>query len=804
EKYKLNRGSDKSKYSKAHYKSHVEIRNFQDKFDYEDIIMVDARKHRVIYSVKKNIDFGVDLSKGPMAETPLAKIYQKALKAGRKEAYLSSDFEIYYPSVNSPQMFIAAPMRHYGGVIGVVIFQINIQKLNLVMSERTGLGKTGETYLVGSDFKMRSDSSSGGNRTVLASLSNKKNSTANSTAIENALNDITGAGIITNYLDKPVLSAWVPLVVGGNKWALLAEIAVAEALSPVDEAGNAFYQNYASQYGYPDLYLINPNGYVYYTVSQGADLETNLLTGKFKTSSLGNLVKTVKETKKFAFADFAKYSGNNNEASAFIAAPLVSLSGQLELIIALKLPLKGINDITAIREGMGNSGESYLVGPDFRMRSDSYQDPENRSVAASFAGNIEQNGIKTEAVIEALAGNSGTKVITNALGVKVLSAYSPIDVAGVTWVLMAEINEAEAFETSENLKWITLMILLVSIVFIVAFGVFMASRISKPLVNASFLAQQVASGNLSTDIKVERKDEIGQLQGSLKEMNDGLKVMVSRISDSAEQQASAAERLSFITDQTRTHVREQNEGTEQVELAINAMSTTFEEVNVSTNEVSDAAIQANQEAQLGSIEVENTITSIHSFSTEVDHMAETLSEVEKGANDIGGIVDVINGIADQTNLLALNASIEAARAGDQGRGFAVVADEVRSLAKSTQGSTLQIEKMVIKLQKDAKTSANAMNRSKEQLVNVVNQAENTGSALVRITDAISQIKQITEKIMSANQQQSVVTEDVNANIKHISELSKQTGEDSDKILEASEELARLAASLQEETHRFKI
>ncbi|MFT5707602.1 MAG: methyl-accepting chemotaxis protein, partial [Oceanospirillaceae bacterium] len=363
---------------------------------------------------------------------------------------------------------------------------------------------------------------------------------------------------------------------------------------------------------------------------------------------------------------------------------------------------------------------------------------------------------------------------------------------------------AEAFATSENLKWITLIILLVSIVFIVAFGVFMASRISKPLVSASLLAQQVASGNLSTDIKVERKDEIGQLQGSLKEMNDGLKVMVSRISDSAEQQASAAQRLSFITDQTRTHVREQNEGTEQVELAINAMSATFEEVNASTNEVSDAAIQANQEAQLGSVEVKNTIASIRSFSDEVDHMAETLTEVEKGANDIGGIVEVINGIANQTNLLALNASIEAARAGDQGRGFAVVADEVRSLAKSTQGSTLQIEEMVIKLQKDAKTSADAMNRSKDQLVNVVSQAENTGSALVRITDAISQIRQITEKIMSANQQQSVVTEDVNTNIKHISELSKQTGEDSDKILEASEELASLAASLQEETHRFKI
>ena len=81
EKSKLNRGSDKSKYSKAHYKSHQGIRNFQEKFGYADVIMVDARKHRLIYSVKKNIDYGTDLSKGVMAETPLAKIYQKALKS---------------------------------------------------------------------------------------------------------------------------------------------------------------------------------------------------------------------------------------------------------------------------------------------------------------------------------------------------------------------------------------------------------------------------------------------------------------------------------------------------------------------------------------------------------------------------------------------------------------------------------------------------------------------------------------------------------------------------------------------------
>jgi len=803
DKSKLNRGSDKSAYSKSHYASHPGIRNFQKKFGYEDVFMIESRKHRVIYSVKKGIDYGTDLTKGPLANSPLNKIYQRALKAGRKDKYISSDFEIYYPSKNSPSMFIAAPMRHYGGVIGVVIFQVNSNQLNQMMSERTGLGETGETYLVGPDHKMRSDSIDGANRTIQGSLLNLQDSDANSKAIDQALAGETGTGIITNYLSKSVLSAWVPLTVGGSQWALLAEIDVDEALSPVDEFGTAFYESYAQQYGYPDLYLIKPDGTVFFSVSQGSDLNTNLKTGKYKESSLGQLVKDVSDSKVFAFTDVASYAADNNKASAFMAQPLVAGTGNVELVIALKLPLKGVNDITSIREGMGETGESYLVGSDFRMRSDSYLDPTNRSVAASFSGSVTNNGIQTEAVTEALAGRTGTKVITNTLGDSVLSAYTPIEISGVTWALMAEIGEAEAFATAEKLKISTAIILLISVVFIVIFGVIMASRISKPLINASSLAQKVASGDLSSDIVVERKDEIGDLQGSLKEMNDGLKVMVSRISLSAEQQASAAEELSLITEQTRTHVKEQNEGTEQVELAIHEMSNTFQEVNSSTHEASDAAQLANTEAELGSLEVGNTISSIHTFSSEVDHMAETLTEVEKGANEIGGIVDVINGIADQTNLLALNASIEAARAGDQGRGFAVVADEVRSLAKSTQGSTMQIEKMVAQLQKGAQASAKAMNRGKEQMAQVVKQAENTGAALVRITEAINQIQLMTEKITLANEQQSVVTEEVTNNIQHISELSKQTGNDSEQILEASEELARLASSLQKETHRFK-
>ncbi len=110
-------------------------------------------------------------------------------------------------------------MRHYVGVIGVVVFQVNTEQINKIMSERAGLGETGETYLVGSDNTMRSDSSGEGNRTVQSSLLGLADYKVASSAIDQALAGETNTGIITNYLEKPVLSAWVPLECSGHKWA---------------------------------------------------------------------------------------------------------------------------------------------------------------------------------------------------------------------------------------------------------------------------------------------------------------------------------------------------------------------------------------------------------------------------------------------------------------------------------------------------------------------------------------------------------------------------------------------------------
>ncbi len=798
----MDAANDLSSYTFAHQYVHPTIRGYKQKFGFSDAFLINT-DGRVVYSSNKKLDYATSLVDGPFAESGLAEVFNKAKESGAPNAVFFSDFSPYLPSYDAPAMFVATPMYNGEELSGVFALQINPNALNLTMAERTGLGNSGEAYLVGQDHLMRSDSNSDPSRSLDASLKNPSTGAANSEAIDAALNGDTGSGVVVNYLGKPVLSSWTRVKIGDFYWAMLADIDVTEALSPIDENWTAFYQKYAEIYGYKDLLLINPDGYIFYTSVNGEEARTNILTGPYKNTHLAGLVKNVIKNKEPAFADFKTYAASNNEPAAFMAQPFVH-NDDVEMVFVIRLPLAGINNIMGIREGMGESGQSYLVGPDNLMRSDSFKDPEARSVAASFAGSVDTNGVTSIAVNEALLGKSDTQIMNNYAGESVLSAFAPITVGNTTWALLAEVDESEAFATKESLQYLIFVVLLVSIVIIVVVGIVLARQISRPLNYAAGLAEQVSSGDLTTDIAVDRADEIGDLQKALKHMTDGLRGMVSDIGYSADQQASAAEELSSITEQTRRHVLEQNENTELVATAITEMSATVHEVSQNTSEASKAAQEANAEVIKGNNEVNSAIAAIRSFAKEVEDMSTNMKSVEDRAENIGGIIDVINGIADQTNLLALNAAIEAARAGDQGRGFAVVADEVRSLAQSTQDSTKQIERMIVELQEGARASGAAMNRGRDQMDQVVHQAESTGQALERINGAVDRISQMNLQIATASDEQAAVAEDITRNINQINELAHQTGSDAEQISVASDELARLATDLQSHTRKFKM
>jgi signal transduction histidine kinase len=205
----------------------------------------------------------------------------------------------------------------------------------------------------------------------------------------------------------------------------------------------SFFKNLISHYGYYDLFLLDPiYGDTLFTVKKESDFGIRI--SEVPSSLRDVWIKTVRE-KKISLSDTRAYSPSNNIPAQFLAAPILE-NDTLRGVIAVQISIDSIDNIMKERSGMWKTGETYLVGQDKKMRSDSYLDNRNHSVLASFRGTVEKNGVDTEASRQALSGIEDKKILVDYRGKSALSAYSPINIKDVRWALIAEVDEDEIDE----------------------------------------------------------------------------------------------------------------------------------------------------------------------------------------------------------------------------------------------------------------------------------------------------------------------------------------------------------------------
>ncbi|MEC9060949.1 MAG: methyl-accepting chemotaxis protein [Pseudomonadota bacterium] len=349
-----------------------------------------------------------------------------------------------------------------------------------------------------------------------------------------------------------------------------------------------------------------------------------------------------------------------------------------------------------------------------------------------------------------------------------------------------------------------IVVVIISIAVAAFIGYVTVRAITRPLYRVNELLTVASSGDLTHRLDDSAQDEFGLLARNCNTLIGNLKELITAINVRAEQLAAASEQTSAVTAQTTHSIQDQKSQIGQVATATTEMHSTSQLVVQNAEDTLSQIRHADAEAEnVRQISLENKNT-IEILSRDVQEAADVINKLHQDSASIGGILDVIRGVADQTNLLALNAAIEAARAGEQGRGFAVVADEVSTLASRTQESTQEINAMIEVLQAGAEKAVSVMNQGKEQTAACVAQTEKATQALDIISDAVHKAHDVSSQIEQSAREQNTVSQEISEKLETIVGIAEETTAGAQQTSESSHEVARLAEELQQSIRQFKV
>lgn len=311
-------------------------------------------------------------------------------------------------------------------------------------------------------------------------------------------------------------------------------------------------------------------------------------------------------------------------------------------------------------------------------------------------------------------------------------------------------------------------------------------------------------GDLTVRINYNGRDEVADLVYWFNQFISKIHKSLNSTRETIATLESVSSRLSSTSSNTSQQVRSQENIMQSVSSAVNSLSDSVTSIAENAAFASSEATSANDTAQTGSAVVESTIVSIEHLAKDVNQAAQVVNELESYTNNAGVILNTIRSIAEQTNLLALNAAIEAARAGEQGRGFAVVADEVRTLASRTQSSTEEIQQVLEKIQKGSSLVVDAMTKGQQSASNTVSESEQSGVALVNITEKVKSIVQLNQQIAAATEEQNRTSKIIFDNIQDMDEISRSVSDGSRALDEISTDIQSVTQNLSDVIRQYKV
>lgn len=297
-------------------------------------------------------------------------------------------------------------------------------------------------------------------------------------------------------------------------------------------------------------------------------------------------------------------------------------------------------------------------------------------------------------------------------------------------------------------------------------------------------------GDLTQEIKIKSKDEIGLLADAVNKFISNLRLIMIKINGSAVKVSETALQLSATSQQTSAAASENAS-------SISEISATIENVSSNIEEITSASKTASEYAGYGKAGIDNITAQMMNISQKTEESSKVIHGLNNKAAEIGHIVELITGIADQTNLLALNAAIEAARAGEQGRGFAVVAEEVRKLAEQSSGAAKEIKNLIGTIQVEALQAVSSMDAGNQQVKMGTSVVKEAGDNFDRIIGAVEGLAGQIQEVASATGQMS-------GGIQSVAASSQEQTASMEEVAASADTLSRLAEDLNDLVKQFKV
>ncbi|MBF0125206.1 MAG: HAMP domain-containing protein [Magnetococcales bacterium] len=590
------------------------------------------------------------------------------------------------------------------------------------------------------------------------------------------------------------------------------------AWNKLAEDADRRFKRLAARLSWHDFVLITNAGQIVYTVARQSDLGMTIPGGVLDKTSLGEawrqaqqlLYKQNTTNQDVTLVDFQSYPPSNGDPASFMMMPLWSSQGQRLGYAAMQIPLNKINTRMQDRDGLGDSGESYLVGSDKRLRSNSFLDPKARSVESSFRGSVATNGVDTEPVRQALAGKSGVERIVGYHGHEVLSAYAPAKIfPGVQWALVVEMKVDELRQPVLILKKHLLVTGSIIMMLIAAVSYLTARSLATPIQQlARVMRSLTESADLTRRADIVRGDEIGQMATVFDQLIATMQQIVSQVKQSGMVLAGSAAELQQMAGQLtrgaghlneRSHVSasisesmSQSMGqiaaaAEQASHNLSTIAAFTEEINANMNTVSAAAEQA-------SANISTIAAASEQATTGMTHVSDAASRASDNLNGVVKAVAAMNGALNHVRNQCTAANAESQSASNQVRNnvtvmhrlidsvhqIGQVIDVINNIAEQTNMLALNASIEAAGAGDAGKGFAVVANEVKEL-------ARQTGEATHMITDRINEIQSNSEE--------------VNATVETVSDGMERIEQANQGILQSVDEQGRMTDAISQAMRR---